>query len=265
MPLLIPPAANYPSPLVAIPSTMQDEPREGRKQIPIEIGWGMTAAILANKCVDVNFQANTSLEISQISSLKVDNSNCAADVVFIFPDTSETVTVPAGAPYVLVPVFSNSKQFFVSSPSSRATDTTRIQAINYLTHPADIPQSQMAQVANSGGNIVSGGTTVIQLIPATISGTLESLQMSMSTATALAAAQQFICSALDGTGVLGFSPGVLVDQWNIGFPVGFAGPLTEIFDFPDLNWRFTNGLKVQITGAFAQAMICNTFASYRIP
>src|SRR4051812_21854302 len=133
MPLLIPQPTNYPSPLVAVPSLMQDEPKEGRKQVPCEILWNIMGG--TTKCIAFNLKNNATLEISQISTLKVDNSQSAADVTFIFPDTSDTVTIPAGTPLAVVPVFSNAVQFYVSAPAALVGDVTRFQILNYRTYP----------------------------------------------------------------------------------------------------------------------------------
>lgn len=179
MPLLIPPAVNYPSPLVAVPSLMQDEPKEGRKQVSCEINWGAPAAILAAKAVAINLQNNATLNFSQVSSLKVDNSKCGADVTFLFPDTFETITIPAGAPLAVVPVFSNSTQFYVSAPNSLAGDITRFQVLNYRTYPADVPDAQNQQ-ATKVATLDLGTPGPITIIGAAISGTLNSVVMGFS-------------------------------------------------------------------------------------
>lgn len=264
MALVIPPAVNYQSPLTAVPSLMQDEPTEGRKQIPVEIDWGEPASVLAHKCVYINFQNNASLNISQVASFKIDNSECGADVQFIFPDTGEVITIPARTPFAVIPVFSNLTQFYVNAPRSLSSDKTRFSILNYATNPISLPQTEASEIANSGGDVVGGGATNIQLIPAGVNGTLETLKMTLAAGTALAAAQQFVCSAFDGTATLGFAPGVLVDQWNVPFASGYTG-IEVVFDFNNLNWRFEDGFELQVQGLAAPTMICNSFASYRQP
>src|ERR1700761_8517018 len=94
-------AVNYQSPLVAVPDINQQQPREGMKLISCEIDWGSTDK--GSGAVFFNLQNNATLEVSQICGLVVDNSNCGADLEFVFPDTSTTIGIPAYAPYTVVP------------------------------------------------------------------------------------------------------------------------------------------------------------------
>jgi len=263
MPLIIPPAVNYPSPLTAVPSLMQDEPTEGRKQVAVEILWASMGG--PSKCVAINLQNNATLNVSQISSLKVDNSLCAVDVTFIWPDTGDTTTIPARTPFALVPVFSNAVQVFVSAPNALAVDVTRFQLLNYHTDPADIPQTVETQPATSGGTVLGNGNVTMQLIPATVNGTLETLVLSINAQAATAGPQQLVVTVLDGTGVVGLLPGVLINQMNFGIPTGFADPNKLLLNLTDLNWRFTQGLKIFVAPVTAQTVIGNAFANYRIP
>ena len=258
MPLVIPPSVNYPSPLTAVPSLMQDEPREGRKQVPVEILWGVMGG--TGKSVFINLQNNATLNITQISSLKIDNSHSGADVTFIFPDTSDTVTIPAGTPLAVVPVFANATQLYISAPNALAADVTRFQLLNYQTNPADVPQTTAAQTATTGGTVIGGSGSSTQLIATTVNGTLETLQLKLSVPNAPAANTQFVFTAQDGTGK------VLVNGWNVAIPATVTSILTPVFDFGDLNWRFTSGVKIDVVmGGGPGFAIMNTFASYRQP
>lgn len=143
MPLTVPPAKNFPSPLIALPSFMQDEPREGRMQVPVEILWGTMGG--TSKSVSFNLQQGSTLPVSQISTLKVDNSNCSADILIVFPDTGETIPVPAYAPLQVVPVFSNGLQFYVTAPYAGSADVTRMQLLNYRAAPVSVAQTGQAQ------------------------------------------------------------------------------------------------------------------------
>lgn len=202
MPLTIPVSRNYPSPLTAIPSLMQDEPIEGRKQIPAEIIWGTAAGQMGGttKTVAFNLQNNATLEFSQISTLKVDNSKCGADVQFIFPDTSEVLTIPAYCPLAVVPVFSNSKQFYVTALNSVNGDTTRFQALNYQLPPVDIPVSTGQSITSNGTfdfPMNAGGTALF--VAATISGTITNVSI-FASAIKMAAAGRQVGVLLDGGG-----------------------------------------------------------------
>lgn len=256
MALIVPSSVNYPSPLTAIPSRMQDEPVEGRKQIPIEIDWGVMGG--AANCVSFNFQNNATLNVSQIATMKIDNSASGADVTFIFTDTGETITIPAGSPLVVVPVFSNSTSFFASAPKGKTGDITRAQVLNYPNYPADVPETTESQIASSGGTvIVGGGGGPVQLVPAGINGTLETLKLMISNPAG--GASQSSISVIDGAG------GVFINAWNVGLPaIAFASQTP--MDFNNANWRFTNGLSMTFGAAGgAGSFIANTFVDYHQP
>lgn len=263
MSLAIPASVNYPSPLVAVPSYMQDEPNEGRKQVPCEILWGSMGGTL--KCVSFNLQNNATLNISQISTLKVDNSASGADVVFIFPDTSDTVTVPGGAPYVLVPVFSNATQFFVSAPTALSGDVTRFQILNYQTEPVDVPAGVEAQPANSSGVVLDGsGPVTTQLIPASVvTGTLETILLGITPNVALGANSKSTFTVQDGNG------NNFINAWSFFiFSATPPTPSNTIINIPSANWRFQNGLKViftPVSGWTTGSLNGNYFANYKTP
>lgn len=137
MALAQPLSVNYPSPLVMIPSDNQLEPVEGRALIPVEVLWGSMGG--AGKSVSFNVQNNSAMNFSQISSLRVDNSASLAPVVFVFPDTLESITIAAGVKIALVSVFSNGKQFTVSAPTAVGTDITRFHLLNFPVLPFVMP------------------------------------------------------------------------------------------------------------------------------
>jgi len=261
MSTLIPVSVNYPSPLTAVPSRMQDEPTEGRKQVPIEILWGTMGG--AAKCIAFNLQNNATLNISQISTLKVDNSASAADVQFIFGDTGETVTIPAGVPVAVVPVFSNATQFFVSAPNSVQGDITRAQLLNYIQPPITVaPTFERTASSSSPGVITQATNQTFQLIPVGVNGTLQDLELWLSQTSAPATPPvQFVFSVQDGQG----APNKLINSWNFAL---VAGTFTKIdlVNLAGINWRFVNGLQLVIQGISGTGgAILNQYASYTKP
>lgn len=232
MPLTIPPSVNYPSPLLAVPSRLGRKPPEGRKSVPVEIIWGTMGG--AEKCVNFNLQNNATLPVTQIVTLQVDNSACGADVQYIFPDTNETVSIPAYSPYVVVPVLSNLQQFFVVSPNSQTGDATRFQLLNFVPPPVAVPPTT-AQLAAVDSEIpIVNGTT--QLVPSTVSGTVEGCAIGATLLNAFALAYQVTFTIADGLGknILGsgfYMPGTIS---NVTAPRSFA--------LPNLNVRFEQGL-----------------------
>lgn len=260
MPLLIPQSVNYPSPLVAVPSLSQDEPMEGRKQVPVEILWGTMGG--ASKTVAFNLQNNATLNITQISSLKVDNSQSAADVQFIFPDTSDTITIPAGSPVVVVPVFSNSVLFYVTAPNSLIGDVTRCQLLNYAVNPVDVPTTVERQASSSSPGVITQATnTTIPLIAAGINGTLQDIELWFAVGTAPAVAPvQFVFSVQDGEG----TPVKLINQWN--FLLTAITPKVDLLNLIGINWRFVNGVNLVIQGISGTGgAILNQYTSYTKP
>jgi hypothetical protein len=158
-------------------------PREGQYQIPAEIDWGAMGG--ADKVVSFNLQnSGDTKAITQICAVHVDNSDCGADIQFIFTDTAETITVPAYTPYFLVPIFSRSLQFFVAGGVNNtevlSTDVTRFSMFNFVPPPVTLDPSTQEQNASSAVVIPAQAAASFGLISAFISGTIEMLQVYIS-------------------------------------------------------------------------------------
>lgn len=164
-------AKNYQSPVNWIQSKWGKEPPEGRGSVPMEIDWGVMGG--PNNVVSINLQNNSILPISQIGGFTVDNSSCGADIQFIFTDTAETITVPAYTPKAIIPVNSNSLQFYVSSPNAIATDVTRFAALNFTPAPLAVPVTEELDVAVFDNIAVVAGAGNTQVVPAGVNGSIE--------------------------------------------------------------------------------------------
>jgi hypothetical protein len=250
MPLAIPPAVNYPSPLIALPTKWENTPPEGPMIVPCEIDWGIMGG--SNNNVSINMQNNAVLNFSQIVALSVDNSNCGADVQFVFPDTTETMTVPAYTPKLIIPVFTNQTQFFVYAPLAQSEDITRFSIHNTLPPPIAVPVTAEQNIAGVAGVNISAGTT--QIVPANISGTLETMIVFVSMTTS--AIINF--NIQDGNGAV-----IATAQ--------LPGPLSgnayvEPIDLQNVRVRFQNGIKLVITtptGSTDGSVMVNLY--YRTP
>lgn len=176
MTLSVPPAVNYQSPLIAVPTRWDQSPPEGSKIIPCEVDWGAMGGSF--NCVSFNLQNNATLNFSQIVALSIDNSACGSDIKFIFPDTSETLAIPAYAPKTIVPVFTNQTQFWLSCPFAQSEDITRFSILNSMTPPIAVPTTQEQTVAVISD--IAAATTNVQLVPTTVNGTLENASISFS-------------------------------------------------------------------------------------
>lgn len=266
MPLLIPPAVNYRSPWNALPSNSQDEPREGRKQAAFEILWGPLNMGGPNNCVhvDLSVQQGASVALTQISSLQVNNSESGQDVTFIFTDTFETIVIPAGSPYELIPVLSNSLDFYVYAPGATPEDVTRFVITNYVVEAASVAQSEANNAVASTSDVWLLAGTTTQLIPAGVNGTIENFQAGTSFKVAFAVNSFAQVQVRDGAGTI-FVPG-----WKLGFSTAgtATGGSTVQMNFQNWNQRFRNGLIVQfsvIAGWGAAELNANMFVTYRQP
>lgn len=178
MSINIPPAKNYTSPLVALPSIMRKDPTEGDRLVPIEIDWGPTANMGGpNNCVAINLYATATQTISQIVALSIDNSACAADLEFVFPDSSQTYRVPAYTPVAVFEVVTNQTNFFVQAFNPEDGDVTRFAILNFLPPPIVLPVTQQPQSAAAFGAISATAAATTQLIPNTIDGRVEVLSI----------------------------------------------------------------------------------------
>lgn len=235
MGIIVPPSVNYQSPLNAVPTFWWQQPREGPKMIVCEIDWGAMGG--PNNCVNINLQNNATLEFSQIVCVSVDNSLCGADLEFVFPDTAETLSIPAYAPKCIVPVFTNMTQFYVWCPGARDTDTTRFSIHNLMPPPVSVPFTIEQQII-SNSNIIGDGATDAIMIPAGVFGTLESIQVLRTGPITIAGAQQF--SINDGNNTLNFGGtfAAKVDNYCN----------TIMLDLQGMHIRFDNGLTFNQSG-----------------
>lgn len=233
MPLNVPPAVNYPSPLNAVPSRWGKDPIEGPKQIPVEIDWGSMGG--NSKTINFNLQNNSTLAFSQIVAISVDNSACGADIEFIFPDTLETTQIPAYSPKVVFPVFSNMTQFYLSAPTAQSEDITRFSILNAMPPPIAVPTSQEQEAIGVTGGIDVTTAGPFQIVPASISGTLEGCFVS-AWIDANASGGHLEVHFLDGASSY-LATGTLGCQGS-----GTANGI--LFDNPNMRVRFNNGISI---------------------
>ncbi len=173
MSLTLPPAVNYPSPLIPLITRWNNAPSEGPKCVPCEIDWASMGGV--NKCVSMQLYGGAAQTLSQILAISYDNSASGADVMFVFPDTSQVYTVPAYEPAGVMPVFTNALSFYVICPTAQSEDITRFSIHNSLPPPSSLSVSKEQSFATSGTIGTANGTTLI--IPATVSGTIEALNI----------------------------------------------------------------------------------------
>ena len=240
MGLTIPPAVNYAGPIASLPVVWDREPNEGSRIVPCEIDWGAMGG--ASNCVSVNLYGMAAQTLSQICALSVDNSSSAADVTFVFPDTSQTYTVRAGTPIATFPVFTNQTQFFVSAPNAQAADVVRFGVLNSV--PPPVALSEAAPIQQSAGNIAINlaATGSTQIVPATVNGTLTAVSVTYDLG---AGSPQVPFQLLDGTGKL-------LAQAS-GGSAGSGATYITVLSLSDIAMRFQQGIRFVLTGGVATA------------
>jgi hypothetical protein len=205
VPIVIPPATNYASPLISLPTLWNSPPTEGDRIVPCEIDWGIMGG--PNQCVNVNLYGGAAQTVSQICAITIDNSNCSVSVIFIFPDTAQTYEVKALTPVATFPVFTNQTQFYVYAPGALSTDITRFGILNSLPYPVAlaespqiIPPPLLQSVTAFGINLAADPVTA-QVVALGINGTLTGLSVSFAFVTPLPATP-ILWTLADGTHTL---------------------------------------------------------------
>lgn len=264
MSLTVPPAKNYQSPLIPIVSTFGREPKEGRQQVPIALNWTVDGAQNGTSnqyAVHINLQNNNTLAFSQISAIKVDNSQSGADVQFVFVDTQEIITVPAYEPCAIVPAFTGAKQFYAVASGAIPGDVTRMQVLNFVPPPVTVPEAIEQNAAGQVGLVIGSNMSQnFQLVPAGVNGTVQSLNISFSILAVPAAPATINFFVFDGQAPNNF----LVNGISLGGIVSGNWPVLE---WTDVRLRFVNGLtaKVITNNNWAGGGFANFLATYRTP
>lgn len=258
MSILIPPAVNYPSPMITLNSRLLTVAPEGPRSIPCEILWASMGG--AAHCVSFNVQNISQSAFSQIVSLKIDNSQCGSDIQFIFTDTSEVVTIPAYSPLVIVPVFTGQKQFFVVALGEEPVDITRFQLLNFVPPPIAVPTSQEQNNASANNVAITGSGAALQVIPLGVSGTLEDIQMSVAIVSATSAGASSF-SLQDGS-----SPPKQL-AWASVAGANAASFSANILSLSPAAIRFNNGVTLAQFGAWnpSGAAFLTYNILYRVP
>lgn len=235
MPIVTPPAVNYPSPLVSVPARYNNEPTEGERFVPAEIDWATMGG--TQDVVAFNLSISAAQTISQIVALSIDNSQCSTDIQFVFPDTGQTYTIPAYSPAEVVPVFTNALSFFVQALSAISTDITRFAIHNALPPPSSVDVTTEQQTATVG--TVSTATGNTQIIPAGTNGRVEAIYVQgQFTGGANGSA---VVELMDGQGNL-----IAVSQCSSNNTINQNVP---VFALSNLSVRFQNGLSFKVVGS----------------
>lgn len=227
------PIVNYNLPATVLPSLVFEQPREGRRIVPIELTWAGNG-----ETYQINVQGIATQPFSQIVMLDVDNSTSGADVTFYFPDTQDILVVPAGSGG-LFPVFTMQVQVYASAPQALLGDVTRFRVLNYRQEPVALPPPQFSQIATALG-IAGPGTTPI--VAAGISGTLTSYSVNVGLQANGAGFSNLTAALVDhGTGAV-------IDQASVTVETARAFSGTILFA-SGIAVRFADGLDIVVANA----------------
>lgn len=242
------PIKDLSAPLAAIASMSYSDPREGKQFIPIEIDWDGLGTTW-----QINVQGRTTTPFSQIIMLDVDNSQSGADITFLFPDSTDTLVVPAYEAG-LFPVFTRGLLFYAASAAALAVDVTRIRVLNYLQNPVGNPPPQFHNAAFSGAIALATGTTA--LIPAGTSGTLSAINLQVNISGAAAFSDVFsIVDHATGKSIAGATTGL-----------GAAGSISALLvDLSNIAYRFASGIDLVQAVAGAPTGNVTVTLMYRTP
>ena len=234
MPITIPPSIQYQGTLFSSPGAWNKKPPEGDRFISCEIDWGVPLHSLAA----VQFTlSNSPVEFSQIAALAVDNSRCAADVSYLFPDTGKQLTVAAGTQGIY-PVITNALTFFATAPAALTGDVTVFEILNSVPPPVSITPPSLVTTAGSASAISLAAVANTVLVAAPRSGTLQSATIGLSIATGAAPpVQTATIQLIDGaSNILWSYPLSYPASTTTSLPIELAG----------VRQRFVNGLNFRV-------------------
>lgn len=266
MSLVIPSSVAYQDPVVSQPDQWAASPVEGPRLIPFEIMWATMGGAGAQKCVSFqvgNSGQGSAEKFSRINALSVDNSKCGCEVRFIFPDTGETITIPAYAPRTILPVFTNQTNFYLMTEGTViASDVTRFAVHNTLPPPIAVPFTQQQNVAATGGLVVDL-TTTHDLIPNTVSGTLENACVSMTNTVVGGSHYNGLFTLIDGASTI-------LGQWSWASDSSTDQIANSIvWQVTAVHLRFVDGLQLTQSAIYGSITPDQTYISpnlyYRTP
>lgn len=234
MPLIIPAFQQYTAPMIPLRGLWNRPPPEGDMFVNAEIDWGLPGMGGPTNCLQFALSGNSPVALSQIIALSVDNSRCASDCQFIFPDSGFVLDVPAYNQGVY-PVFTNALTFYTLAQLAAAGDVTVFQILNSMPPPVPIQPSVIQQHFGASTVSLVNGTTV--LLPAPTSGTLESFSLYF----VLGSAGSANVSLTDGSSTLWIA--------NIQSGATTGLPVTQTINVGPIAKRFVGGLNFVITGS----------------
>ena len=205
-------------------------PVEGDRFVSAEVNWGVTTQ--PGNAVQFDLSGNSPVAFSQIVAFSVDNSQCASDVQFLFPDSGFVLNIPAYNEGVY-PVFTNALMFYAAATLANVGDRTVFQVLNSQPPPVAIqPSEEMSQASVIGTPMVNGSTV---LVASTVSGTLQAFDVNVDATVAGNATVQLI----DGNARVLWGRPYVFNATDQNFDTALSG----------LRLRFFNGLRIVVSNS----------------
>jgi hypothetical protein len=170
--IIVPPFVQYQAPLFPLRGLWNNPPTEGDRFVSAEILWGVTTGNAS--AVQFDLSGNSPVAFSQIVAFSVDNSLCASDVQFLFPDSGYTLNVPAYN-QGCYPVFTNALMFYATATLGAVGDRTVFQVLNSMPPPIAVqPTEEMSQAVVPGLPL---SNNIFAVLPPGVSGTIQAYDM----------------------------------------------------------------------------------------
>jgi hypothetical protein len=239
VPLVIPPFVQYQSPLVPLRGLWNAKPVEGDRFVTAEVDWKVTTG--ATICVQFDLSGNSPVAFSQIAAFAIDNSRCASDVQFVFPDSGFVLDVPAYNQGVY-PVFTNALMFYALAPTAVLGDITVFQVMNSVPPPVATQPSILQEAAIATNVSIYQSGLQNQIVPTNVSGTVNAydIVLNVPSTTASGIPCEVWVQLVDGTNKI---------LWNTYNQVPDNSVTTLHFEMSDLAIRFSGGIKLVVQSA----------------
>lgn len=233
LPITIPAFDQYQAALIPLRGLWNTPPKEGDRYVNAEIDWLVTTKSTA---VQFSLSGNSPVSLSQIVSVYVDNARNGADLELIFPDSGFALTVVARS-QGLFPVLTNALMFYASCPGAIPGDISILQILNSQGPAIPITASLAQNQSSVAGFAIVNGST--QIVPASISGTLNAIAINI-TATGAASAGTANLTLYSGSGKI---------LWQTVINIPANANETFPIDLNGLAVRFQGGITMLIQGA----------------
>jgi hypothetical protein len=274
MPNVIPPqAVSYTKSVLPYQaSVIGQQPREGNKEVPIQITWATDGGPNKSIYIDCGRGSGQSIvTLSQIQTIYINNLLNDATVYLYFQDTQFLLEIPPLA-YGFFPVITNNVYFTAWSPQSGPTDQTYMNILNYYMPPsvvsqfafAAIPATALPGTAGAMCQGFSGISNSTALLAAGKEGIIEALHLSATNFQVL----PFMTPGPAVISIKDSSGAIIYWQLEVAQATSFVSyPWLILAQLTDMVISFNNGLELVVDNTNGSWLTGSFFAmlTYRMP